>query len=109
VRNMAPWRVFLWVKLIEVIVQLRPKALGRWLFQRDPRLRHATRWYYRMGRRVWFHEIRNFLFRETRTRVGCTLRQFWGEPQDHEEESMRVSNGKRERGAAMPMVGLGTL
>lgn len=57
-RHMAPWRVLLWVKFMEAVMQLRPRALGRWLFHPDPELRHAMRWYYRIGRKVWFHEIR---------------------------------------------------
>ncbi|MCU0911831.1 MAG: magnesium-protoporphyrin IX monomethyl ester anaerobic oxidative cyclase, partial [Rhodobacteraceae bacterium] len=39
------WRVFLWVKLIEAAVQLRPRALWRLFLQPDPALRHAQRWY----------------------------------------------------------------
>lgn len=101
VRRMAPWRVFLWVKFIEAVAQLRPRALRRLFFQRDPKLRHATRWYYRMGRRVWFHEIRNFLFRDTRGVKGLTLREFWGEPQEQEEQSMVV--GVARGGAAVPV------
>jgi anaerobic magnesium-protoporphyrin IX monomethyl ester cyclase len=87
-RHMAPWRVLLWVKTIEVIMQLRPRALLRLLFMRDPAIRRAHHWYYRMGRRVWPHEVLGFLFRERRTADGPTLEEFWGAPQDAEEESM---------------------
>src|SRR5215831_6091921 len=52
-RHLPPWRVLLWVKFIEAVVQLRPKALWRTFLQPDPRLRHAMRWYTEMGRRVW--------------------------------------------------------
>ncbi len=31
--NMPPWRIFLWVKLIELILQARPKAIWRSYFQ----------------------------------------------------------------------------
>lgn len=93
-KHMPPWRVFLWVKLIEALVQLRPKALWRVLFHPDRKLRHAMRWYTRMGRRVWFHEIRHWLFLDRRTATGPTLQEFWGAPQEAEEESMRVT--KRE-------------
>ena len=65
------WRVFLWVKLIEGVLQLRPRALWRIWGQRDPGLRHAMRWYTRMGRGVWRHEIRDFLM--SRTRPGPTV------------------------------------
>jgi len=42
---------------------LRPKALLRWAWHPDPKIRHAIRWYYRMGRRVWIHELISFFFR----------------------------------------------
>lgn len=41
----------------------------RLLHHPDRRIHHAKRWYYRMGRRVWFREIWRFL------------------TQDHEEEA----------------------
>jgi anaerobic magnesium-protoporphyrin IX monomethyl ester cyclase len=89
-RHLPPWRVLLWVKMIEALVQLRPKAIWRTLFQPDARLRHAMRWYARMGRRVWFFELKNFLFRDRRTKVGPSLEKFWGAPQDAQERSMVV-------------------
>ncbi|HEY2135712.1 MAG TPA: magnesium-protoporphyrin IX monomethyl ester anaerobic oxidative cyclase [Xanthobacteraceae bacterium] len=94
-RHMAPWRLFAWVKFIEVVVQTRPRALWRLVAHRDPKIRHAVRWYYRMGRRVWFHEIRNFIFRDRRLREGPTLEQYWGAPQDAEQEAMRVRKSPR--------------
>ncbi len=36
----------------------------------------------------WPYEILGFLFRERRTAQGPTLEEFWGAPQDAEEESM---------------------
>jgi anaerobic magnesium-protoporphyrin IX monomethyl ester cyclase len=87
-RHMPPWRLIAWVKLIELVAQTRPRALWRLIAHRDPKIRHAIRWYYRMGRRVWFHEIWNFLFRDRRVADGPTLAEFWGAPQDAEEESM---------------------
>jgi anaerobic magnesium-protoporphyrin IX monomethyl ester cyclase len=89
-RHLPPWRVFLWVKAIEALVQLRPKAIWRTLFQSDRRLRHAMRWYTQMGRRVWLFELRSFLFRDRRTSSGPTLEGFWGAPQDAEERAMQV-------------------
>ncbi len=89
-RHLPPWRVLLWVKLIEALVQLRPKALWRTILQPDPRLRHAMRWYTEMGRRVWLYEIRNFFLRDRRLRKGPTVQEFWGKPQDAEEKSMTV-------------------
>jgi anaerobic magnesium-protoporphyrin IX monomethyl ester cyclase len=60
------WRVFLWVKLIEATLQLRPRALWRTYGTRDPDLGHAMRWYTAMGRRVWLNEWHDFLTRSTR-------------------------------------------
>lgn len=65
------WRVFLWVKLIEAVLQLRPRALWRIWMQPDAELRHAMRWYTRMGRGVWWHEFRDWL--RFRTRPGPTV------------------------------------
>jgi anaerobic magnesium-protoporphyrin IX monomethyl ester cyclase len=87
-RYMPPWRVLLWFKFTELVVQLRPKALYRIFLQPDRGLRHAMQWYTRMGRRVWPHEVLGFLFRDRRTAQGPTVGAFWGPAQDAEEESM---------------------
>ncbi len=87
---LQPWRLTLWMKTIEVMMQARPKALWRILFHPDPDVRHAMRWYTKMGRRVWFFEWKNFVFRDRRISDGPTLAAFWGGPQDAEEEAMVV-------------------
>lgn len=84
-RHVPPWRVFLWVKVIEFIVQSRPKALKRLLTMKDAKLKHAHKWYYKMGRRVWFHEVFGFLFRDRRIANGPGLAEFWGENSESEE------------------------
>ncbi len=66
VPNVPAWRVFLWVKLIEMCLQLRPKALARVWFHPDPDIRHAMRWYTRMGRRVVIREVWDFIRRSHR-------------------------------------------
>jgi anaerobic magnesium-protoporphyrin IX monomethyl ester cyclase len=88
-RYVPPWRVLLWVKLTEAVLQGRPRAVHRTLLQRDRVARDGMRWYTRIGRRVWPYEIKNFLFRDRRTREGPTLREYWGAPQDAEEEALR--------------------
>lgn len=93
-RHMPPWRVFLWVKLVEVVAQARPRALLRLIWHPDKKIRHAIRWYYKMGRRVWFHEIISFFLREKREKTGIKLSAFLGAAQDAEEEAMAVK--KRE-------------
>lgn len=89
-RRLKPWMLFAAVKAIEVCVQARPKALLRVLFHPDPEQRHSMRWYTKMGRRVWFKEVFEFLFRDGRLSEGPTLATFWGAPQDAEEEALAV-------------------
>jgi len=89
-RHMAPWRVLLWTKFIEAVMQLRPRALRRVLAHPDESILAAQRWYYRIGRQVWPHEIWNFFFRDQRLKNGPTLAEFWGPPQDAEEKAMEV-------------------
>jgi len=96
-RNMPPWRVLLWVKWTELVLQGRPKAIWRVLFHRDARLREAMRWYTRIGRRVWPYEIINFLL-DRRLKNGPTVTQFWGAPQDSEEQSMSSAGRGRPTG-----------
>lgn len=87
--RVPPWRVFLWVKSMEVIMQLRPKAIMRTLLNGDEDFLHAMRWYVKMGRRVWFHEVFDFL-KGGRLKQGPTLREFSGEPlQDRENAHSR--------------------
>jgi len=90
-RYMAPWRVFLWVKFVEAVLQLRPKALWRSLLQPDLAARAGMRWYTRMGRRVWPYEWQNFFLRERPVSDGPTLEALWGAPLDHLEIPSRIS------------------
>jgi anaerobic magnesium-protoporphyrin IX monomethyl ester cyclase len=96
-RHMPPWRVLAWFKFTEMVLQCRPKALYRTFFHPDHGLRHAMRWYTRMGRRVWPYEIRNFLF-DRRRKDGPSVSQFWGAPQHAEEESMSATRPERTVG-----------
>ena len=70
------WRVFLWVKLIEICLQARPKALYRSYLHRDPDIRHAMRWYTAMGRRVVLRELFEWL--RHRRRPGPTVAAYLG-------------------------------
>lgn len=90
------WRVFLWVKLIEARLQLRPRALWRIWLQPDPDLRHAMRWYTAMGRGVWWHEWRD-LFRFP-AKTGPTVAQFWGAEQLPEQALDRSRPARRKAG-----------
>jgi anaerobic magnesium-protoporphyrin IX monomethyl ester cyclase len=76
-RHMPPWRVLLWFKFTEMVLQGRPKALYRTFLHPDRGLRHAMRWRSQMGRRVWPYEIFHFL-RDVLVRDGPTVQQFGG-------------------------------
>jgi anaerobic magnesium-protoporphyrin IX monomethyl ester cyclase len=84
-RYMAPWRIFLWVKLVEAVLQLRPKALWRSFFHPDIALRRGMRWYTQMGRRVWPYEWIGFFLRESRLSNGPVLGKYWGESKRHQK------------------------
>ncbi|MEL6496473.1 MAG: magnesium-protoporphyrin IX monomethyl ester anaerobic oxidative cyclase [Cyanobacteria bacterium J06623_7] len=89
--NMPPWRIFLWVKLIEIILQARPKALWRSYLQPDRACRHGMNWFTSMGRRVLLHESWHFWFKDRRVANGPTLQEFWGKPQDEQEIPLQIS------------------
>ncbi|QIL71855.1 magnesium-protoporphyrin IX monomethyl ester anaerobic oxidative cyclase [Diaphorobacter sp. HDW4B] len=95
--SVPAWRVFLWFKLIEVMVQMRPKVLQRMLAHRDADYRHAMRWYTRIGRRVWMHEVLEFLFLTRREKHGPTLEVFAGKDLSEREYVLakRVTNAER--------------
>jgi anaerobic magnesium-protoporphyrin IX monomethyl ester cyclase len=103
-RHIPAWRAFLWVKLIEVLIQARPKALVRTYLHPDPAARHGMRWYARIGKRVWLSEIWEFVTRTRHVRLGPTLAQFWGAPRVSEQEALSRStlqaSRPRDRSAA---------
>lgn len=75
---LKPWRLFVWIKSIELIMQLRPKAIKRFLFNPEPKIKQAIRWYYKIGRKVWFYEVFNFIFKDKRCKPTKTLQEYWG-------------------------------
>lgn len=89
VPRVPAWRVFLWVKLIEACLQLRPRALWRAFGQKDAELRHAQRWYTRMGRGVWLREFADAL--RFRPVPGPTVAEFWGEEGAMAEEALALT------------------
>lgn len=101
--GVPPWRVFAWFKTLEVLMQLRPKVLWRHLFHRDADYRHAMRWYTRIGRRVWFHEVAEFLFDTRLLRDGPLLKDFLG-PSLAEREYALDKRGRTARPVAIPVV-----
>ncbi len=83
--HVPPWLVILCVKLMEVIMQARPRAIFRLFFQRDRRLRAAMAWYSRIGRRVWFWELWQFFLVLRRPKGPLTVREFWERGAQREE------------------------
>jgi anaerobic magnesium-protoporphyrin IX monomethyl ester cyclase len=85
-RHLAPWQVFLAVKLLEFALHLRPRALYRTLFHPDRSIRHALAWCIRRATRVWFAECRDFLCHDflrlfsRRKMKHPALAEFWGDP-----------------------------
>ena len=61
-KHLNPRVVILYVKLIEVILQTRPKALMRLFFHKEKKLRRAMYWYSSIGKRVWLWELYQFFF-----------------------------------------------
>jgi anaerobic magnesium-protoporphyrin IX monomethyl ester cyclase len=70
------WRVLFWVKLIETVCQLRPKAFLRMLGHPEPVFCAGMRWYSNIGRRVWCFEVWQWLFFDQRVRQGPTVSEF---------------------------------
>ena len=87
VRAVPSWRVFLWVKFIEITLQARPKAIWRTWLHPDPDIRHAMQWYGRMGRRVVLREVWEFLTHWRRP--SATVGEVLGD-QRLSEKSMRL-------------------
>lgn len=77
--KLKPWQVILYVKTIELIMQTRPKAIKRWLFHKDKRLRKAMFWYNNIGRRVWVHELYSFFFKNNKPKDTTKINAFWHE------------------------------
>lgn len=77
ISKLKPWVVILLVKLIEVIMQARLKAIKRWLFHQDKRLRKAMFWYNNIGKRVWFFELFQFFIVNKRANKPILIKSFW--------------------------------
>jgi anaerobic magnesium-protoporphyrin IX monomethyl ester cyclase len=97
------WRVLLWVKSIEAICQLRPKSLFRLLFHRDRLFRSGMRWYSNIGRRVWVHEIWQWLLHDRRSRHGPALAEFLkgGWNRDYSTEVRKVNQEEPAKTASL--------
>lgn len=76
-KYLNPAIVIIYVKVIELIMQLRPKALARLFFHKEKRLRSAMRWYTRIGRRVWIWELYQFFFVTKLSKQKIKMQDFW--------------------------------
>jgi len=72
--RLAPWKLFLGVKLTEALFHLRPRALGRLLRDPDRRFRRLLRAYFWAGARVVAAEAAEFLFRTRFVAPGSLAR-----------------------------------
>ena len=70
-------------------MQIRPKSVFRLVLHPDAQIRHAMRWYTKSGRRVWFHEVAEFLFHLRLLRNGSRVRDFFGASLAHREYAMK--------------------
>jgi anaerobic magnesium-protoporphyrin IX monomethyl ester cyclase len=75
--NIPSWQVIVYVKLIELVMQARPRALKRLFFHKDARLRDAMRWYTNIGRRVWLYELSQFFLKDKCQSKGIKLSEVW--------------------------------
>lgn len=75
--HLKPWQVFALVKLMEVLVHCRPRALWRILRHEDDMTRRAMRWSFRRSARVWFAEVWEFMFATQFARVPDSLRAWF--------------------------------
>ena len=90
--NLKPWQVIISVKIIEAILQLRPKALKRLFFHKDKNIREAIKWYYKVGRNVWFREVYHFIFKEKRNTKQIYLKDFWTDESKQCIKSYNIKN-----------------
>jgi anaerobic magnesium-protoporphyrin IX monomethyl ester cyclase len=82
------WRVFVWVKLMEAGMQLRPKAVGRLLLHPDRSIRRAMRWYYKIGIKVWFHQVGSWRW-DQMAKTAESLAVFWDKNQQSRMDGSR--------------------
>ena len=70
--------IFAMVKMLEVAVHCRPRALWRILFHPDRELRKHMRWSFRFSFRVWRAEIAEFIRQPPPKKGQMTLAEWFG-------------------------------
>ncbi|MDR2946077.1 MAG: cobalamin-dependent protein [Candidatus Adiutrix sp.] len=76
-KYLKPWQTIVCVKLIEAVLQTRPKTLKRLFFHQDARFRKAMFWYTNIGKRVWVWELFEFFFLAGTVKGKMLLKDFW--------------------------------
>ncbi len=71
------WLMIILVKAIEIIMQVRPKAIARWWFHSDKKFRAGMFWYNNIGKRVWVHELVQFFFQSKRLNKSLLVSEMW--------------------------------
>ena len=77
-RHLSSRAIFWLVKLMELAVHARPRALLRLLWHPDRELREHLRWCFRFSFRVWRAEVAEFLRRPPDDRSTLTLAEWFG-------------------------------
>ncbi|MGV1752182.1 B12-binding domain-containing radical SAM protein [Agrobacterium sp. CG674] len=77
-RHLSPGMIFAMVKMLEVAVHCRPRALWRILFHPDRELRKHMRWSFRFSFRVWRAEIAEFIRQPPPKKGPMTLAEWFG-------------------------------
>lgn len=88
--HVPAWRVFMWFKAIEVLMQTRPKVIKRMLFHPMPEYRQAMRWYSSVGKKVWFSEVFEFVFKTKHLKNPPTLNEFLGQSLSKREYALAI-------------------
>ncbi len=95
-RYLSPWRMFALVKLMELVIHARPRALWRVLAHPDRELRGHLRWCFRNSFRVWRAELAEFLWDMPRPARPMTLEQFWSPQIARRSKPVRPSPGSSD-------------
>lgn len=77
-RHLSPGMIFAMVKMLEVAVHCRPRALWRILFHPEKELRKHMRWSFRFSFRVWRAEIAEFIRQPPPKKGPMTLAEWFG-------------------------------
>lgn len=77
-RHLSAKAIFWLVKLMELVVHARPRALWRILFHKDRELRAHLRWCFRFSFRVWRAEVTEFTRRPPDDGATLTLAEWFG-------------------------------